>query len=835
MTVASAGTSGIVVNGLVSGITTTRVIQALLRGYQVPIDNLARQQTTLRSEAADYRTLSTDFQSVLTAAQALNTTSLWDLATATTSAPSVATADASAGAQTGSITFAVNQLAQANVLASTRGVSSEGTIVSSSPSLLLATGAAGIGFSSLSAGSGLSIGSHTITVTQSSAAAEVTGSAALASTTKITTGSNDSLTLTVDGTAYTLTLASGTYTPSGLVTAVDAAAQAAGAPVSAAIAPTGALRISTDRQGSLAAVTVTGGTALGSLSLTSGQSGSGANAVVTVDAVKTTLTSITPGAAVTLKASGTSSITATVSSAPDAAGALVAAGTAHAADVSTGNGSLSQVVAAINSSGLAVTASAVQIASGTYILQVAANTTGVDGSVTIDPNAFTGSALGSLQTITQAQDATVTVGGSNGYTLSSSTDTFSDLLAGTAVAVTSTGTATVTVTRDAAGEASKVQTLVTAANKALADIQRYAGYTTTRKVGGPLMGSAVLDSIKNQILSTFGSVGGTSSLGDLANAGVTLNKTGSIAFTSEKFTTAFTANPTSVEKLFTQDGTYTPSATANAGEVSFVAAGTDTTAGTYAVKVSHSATQGIDKGALGAGTVSVGETLTVKAGSLTAAYTTTAGESLGQIATGLNSAFGTAGLSLTAEVVSTGTRSQLEIVTNGYGSAASFSVASTASGTGTTGLGGPTAGTAASFSGTDVVGTIGGVAATGNGQALAAPPGAPLDGLSVLVTASGISVTTALGTLTYSPGVAQRLVSSMTAATDPSTGSITDAIKSLTQQATGLTSQINRYETIEKSQEAVLKQEFATMEVNLGKLKNESSMLTSQIARLPGF
>ena len=132
MTLASVnGANGnqIVVNGLVSGINTTAVIQALLQGYQAPITNTEEQQATETAQADDYRALNNDFQAVQTAAEALSTQSSWNLATATTSNADVATATAAAGAQTGSLAFTVNQLAQANVLASSSGVSSEGQIV----------------------------------------------------------------------------------------------------------------------------------------------------------------------------------------------------------------------------------------------------------------------------------------------------------------------------------------------------------------------------------------------------------------------------------------------------------------------------------------------------------------------------------------------------------------------------------------------------------------------------------------------------------------------------------------------------------------------------------
>jgi flagellar hook-associated protein 2 len=822
----------IVVNGLVSGINTTAVIQALLQGYQAPITNTEEQQATDTSQADDYRTLNNDFQALQSAAATLSTASSWDLATATTSNSSVATATAAAGAQTGSLAFTVNQLAQANVLASSSGVSSEGQVVTTSPALLVATGAAALGFSGLSAGAGLAIGSHTVTVTQSSAAATVTGQTALATSTAIVTGTNDTVDLTVNGSAYTLTLAPGAADgPAQLAAAVDAAATAAGAPVQASIDPTGALQLASDRQGSQASLTVTGGDALAALGLSTGQSATGADAIVSVDGTTTTLSSIDPGQQVTL-AAPSGSVVATVAGGPNAAGSLVAAGTADAADVATGSGSLAQVVSAINDSGLAATAAAIQLASGQYILQVSANQTGEDGAVTVDQQALAGSPLGRIDTIAQAQDATVSVGGATGYTLSSSSDTFGNLLPGTAITVASTGQATVTVTPDATGEAAKVSALVAAANKALSDITTLAGYNEATKTAGPLMGSAVVDGLQQQILSIVGSVSGTSTLGDSADVGITLESNGTLSFDQDTFESAYGANPKAVAALFTQGAAFTPSASGQAGEVSLVYAGNDTATGSYAVTVSHSATQATDAGAVVAGgVVGTAETLTFTQDGIDAEYSTAAGESLASVETGLNQVFAAAGLTVTAQLGAGGT--QLQVTSNGYGSAQGFQVTSTATGAGTTGLAGTVTGQPVTFAGTDVAGTIDGVAATGSGQVLSAPDADPtLAGLSVLVDATGISAPTDIGTIDYRPGVAQQLVSAMNGATDASSGSITSAINTLNAEATGLNSHISMLEKLESSQQAVLEQEFTTMETNLGNLKNESAQLSSQIADL---
>ncbi|MHB1583557.1 MAG: flagellar filament capping protein FliD [Acidimicrobiales bacterium] len=837
MTVSSTAGTGasppLLVNGLISGINTQQVIQALLQSYQIPITNLQDQQSTLNSQASDYQTINTDLQALLTAAEALNQPSSWNLMTASSSDQAVATATASPGATAGSLGFTVDQLAQSNILASAGTVSSQNATVTSASSFLVAVGAPALGFSGLAAAGGLAAGSHQIEVTQSSAAATVTGTALPASTT-ITTGSNDTLTVSVGGTAYTLTLAAGTYSPSQLASAVQQAATAASAPLDASVNAAGQLTLSSTEQGSSASLSVTGGTALSALGLTSGQAGTGTDAIVTVDGTATTLSAITPGQQVSL-AAPTGSITATVASAPpDGGTALVAAGSASASVVSSGNGSLSQVVSNIDNAGLGVSAQAVQVGAGQYILQVAAGTTGLAGAVTVDPTAFSGSPLDGLTTIAQAQDAKVTVGGSSGYSLTSGNDTFANLLPGTSVTVTGTGSTTVSVAADATGEAGKVSSLVSSANQVLSDIQSLAGYDAATKTGGPLMGSAVLTTLQQQVLSIFGATAGTSNLANAAGAGITLNQNGSLTFDQSAFEAAFAKSPSQVTDLFVQGGTFSPSSPSYQGQVSLLYAANASVPGSYAVSISHSATQATDTGAApSGGTISTPETLTITSGGQTANYTTTTGESLSSVASGLNAAFSAAGLGLSAQLVGSGT--QLQITSAQYGSAQSFTVTSTANGSGTTGLGGAV-GTPVTFTGTDVAGTINGVAATGDGQVLTAPASDPtLAGLAIQVTTPGISSATNLGTFTYTAGVAQQLASLAQTASNPGTGSISSAIAGLTNEATGLNSGIAMYQQMEASQQKVLQNEFATMEATLGTLKNESSLVSSQLSQLPGF
>jgi flagellar hook-associated protein 2 len=834
-------------NSLVGNFNSGQIIQAELQPYEIPEQNLQSQQSTLNGNIADYQQINSDLVALQTSAQQLAIGSGWQARQATSSDSAVATATAGPGTPVGSVEFLVQQLAAANSVVSSGTVSSTSQIVTSAPGFLVSSGGNQIGLGTLGAGTGLTLGSHTVTVSQSSAAGTTTGTIALGNqTTGIAVAAGaDSLNVTVNGTAYALNIAdapTGGYSGTALLGAVQSAITAAGAGtvLQAGYNSTGELVLSTVDQGSSQSLQVTGGTALGVLGLSAMASAStGVDGVVSLDGgAATTLTDVTPGAALTLTGpNGT--VNATIASAPlDVGGSLLQAGSVTADNVSTGNGSLAAVVANINGAGLGVTAAAVQTGPNQYILQMLSSTTGAAGDLSVDLNALSSSSLGALRQATAGADAEIQVGGTGGYTLSSSTNTFSGVLPGLSITAltTSTSPVTVSVAPDATAAATNVQTLVSAADTVLSDIQKYGGYDEQTKTGGPLMGSAVLQSITNEVQSIFASTEGTSTLGNAESIGITLSN-GTVNFNQSAFQTAYTANPAQVAAMFTQGGTFNPASPADAGLVSLSFASPTTRQGTYDVEVSQSASQATTTGAVNAsGAVTAGEQLTVAMGGSHIQFSTTAGETLTAIAAGINSALAAAGIDLSAQLVGNG--QQLQLSSDAYGSATSFSVTTNATGAGTTGLAGPAAvaGTPTTFSGTDVQGTINGVAATGQGQFLTAPKTDPtLAGLSLQVTATGITSLTDLGTFTYGAGLAQALSTLGSAMSDPATGSITQTIKNMQSQSTGLTSQISFYANIVAAEQKVLTNQFAHLQEQLGTLENQSSSLTSALSGLlPG-
>ncbi len=810
-------------------MNTQSIINALMVAYQQPQTNISNQISQINSNITDYQTIQNDLISLQTAADSINQTYLWDQTSVASSNSSIATATAAPGTPTGTVTFNVNQLAQGNVLMSNTPVASTNSIVATGP-LLLAQGASTLGFSSLSAGTGLTIGSHSITVNSALSGATVTGSS-VAPTTTITAGSNDTFSATINGTAQNFTLAAGTYTQSQLATALQSAS---GGLLNVAVGSNGGLTVSTASLGSSSSLAVTGGTALSALGLTANTTAvNGTAGSITVDGTVNTVDNVAAGSAVTLN-SGTGG---TIGTTVGATGFSTGSFTANYLNVNSG--SLSDVTNAINGAGIGIAASAVNLGSNQYVLELSSGTTGTQSQISLNNSALS-SSLGGLKQVTAAQNAQIQIGGNSGYTVSSQTNQVTGVMQGLTINLVSAQASgsqpvTLSVTPNAQAMASSVSTMVKAADQVLGDINTYAGYNATTAVAGPLMADPNMQLITQQVLNTVASaVGGTGGSLTSSSVGLNVTKDGTITFDANAFMTAYQQNPTQVAQLFSQGGTFSPSSSSYAGSVSFLYANDGAVPGSYAVSVSQSATQATDSGSvLASGTITAAEQLTVASGGVSGTYSATAGESLSNIASGLNSIFASNGMNVLASVVANSSGSQLVLKSGSYGSAASFSVTSNNVGSGQTGLA-TTVNTAASFSGIDVAGTINGVAATGTGQTLTAPQNDPtLSGMALLVTATGISSATNLGSFSYAPGIAGGLSSAANGGANPVTGSMTTTISNLNTQIQSLQFQYNSYTPMIQAEQTLLTQEYSNVEVQMGSLQSQSNWLSAQLSKLP--
>lgn len=537
---------GVSIPGLGSGMDISGLIDSLVSLEKTQQKALSTKVTAHKSTVSVYQALNTRFSAIKSATQDLNIPLDWRLNKATSSDSSV-TASAGADAISGSFSFVVKKLAQAQVSASFGTVSSTDTVIGSGSLLLGQTGS--IGLSNIT-GSGLASGAHTLKVTQASSGASVSGTPVADS---ITLNGTETLSVSIDGSPHTFTLTSGTYTQQSLAAMIS---DVSGGMLDASVNADKSLKLTTTHEGSVASLQVTGGSGLGSLGLVAGGATFGTDGVIEVDGVANTVSDIRPDGTNSVVLNGSAGTVTT------SFGGGMRVGTSTVKNISLGDGKLSTVVSNINAAGAGVTAGAVQVGPGQYKLQLQSTATGTAGAIGTDFSAFSG-VLGSMQTVTAAQDAVLRVGtGSNAYEITSSSNSVSGAMPGVTLNLSSadpTKTITVNVTGDAAGLADKVETMVKAVNDVLSFIKTNSAYNADTKTGGPLLGNYTARNLQQQLMSAMTSAVPGASLSAMGNVGMKVAQDGTISFDKAKFTSAYQSDPQAVVGLFVEGGLNGPS------------------------------------------------------------------------------------------------------------------------------------------------------------------------------------------------------------------------------------------------------------------------------------
>ena len=541
--VGNNGSGGTSLSGLVSGINTSQIIAELMTVAAQPQQQLESQRSSFQNRVQNYQSLNAALQTVGNDAKALATPVGWNVFAATTSDDTVATASTGAGAAGGNLSFTVNNLATSSALISSASVPALTTPVATGNLLLSQAGA--LGFSAVAGDQTLATGTHTLTVTQATTGASVTGTSIPPASTTVIAGTNDTLQYTLDGTAQSLTIAAGTYTPTQLAAAVSTAS---GGNLSAQINGSGQLELTTTSQGSAHSMTVTGGDGLSALGLVAGSSGTGTDGAVSVDGgPSVTVSDAHAGATVSLTSATGGTVTATLS------GGLVA-GTTKLTNVSTNSGDLTDVVNAINSSGANTTATAVQIGGGGYRLQLSSNATGAASDLTLAPNVFNGT-LGTLNVLQAGTDASITVGtGQNAYQVTSATNSVTGVMPGVTIGLVkaSATPVTVSVATDATSLSTQVQTMVNDINTVISQAKSSTQFDPSGQTTGALIGDSIVESLGGGLVAALTSEVAGSSLQDASAIGITVGSDSTIAFDSAKFSAALAANPQAVSALFQQ-------------------------------------------------------------------------------------------------------------------------------------------------------------------------------------------------------------------------------------------------------------------------------------------
>jgi flagellar hook-associated protein 2 len=208
-------------------------------------------------------------------------------------------------------------------------------------------------------------------------------------------------------------------------------------------------------------------------------------------------------------------------------------GTAH--NISLNSGSAADVASAINAANIGVRASVVTTNTG-VILQVSSSKSGTANSFTV------GGTDSTPKNVVAAQDAQASVGDPSigGYTVSSSSNTFTNLIPGVTFSANALANdVTLTVGSDATSISNKVQALVDAANAAMTEI------SSDTAQGAVLQSQYSARSLISSLESAVSS--GIASGGSLADYGVDLNSTGQFAFDATKFASAYAADPSGTQ------------------------------------------------------------------------------------------------------------------------------------------------------------------------------------------------------------------------------------------------------------------------------------------------
>ena len=502
--------------------------------------------------------------------------------------------------------------------------------------------------------------------------------------------------------------------------------------------------------------------------------------------------------------------------------------------IDSSNNSLQGIRDAINSANVGVRASIINDGSGTpYRLTLISTTTGASHSVRIGVSGDT--ALQSLlaydpsatQNLTQsqtAQDAKLTV---DGVSVSSASNSVTGALDGVTLKVLKAGTSQVTVARDSTAARAAIQAFAKAYNdfnKTIDDLTKFD--TTGNGNSGALLGDAAARTIQSRLRDALSSSlpsSGSGSLQFLAQAGVAFQKDGTLSIDTAKLSSALSSNPDGVAALFTSFGQASDSL------VKFNKAGNSSQAGAYNINVAALATQATLVGSAAASTTitqNVNDQLSATIDGVAALVTLPAGTySAATLAAQIQSTInGASELSSAGISVSVTQSAGVFTVTSArYGSASTVAVGGSAA----AGLFGSAP---VSTDGTDVAGTIDGVAAVGSGQTLTAGPGTAASGVAVDITGGVLG---ARGTVSFGRGFATKLggvlsdILSGTGLLANSTDGINSSIKDIDSQRTSLNSRLT-------SIEARYRAQFTALDTLLSSMQSTSTFLTQQLSVLNG-
>jgi flagellar hook-associated protein 2 len=881
---------GLSSTGIGSGLDVDGIISKLMAAEAAPLANYDKQTATLQARLGALGKLSAAIGAFQGSLSSLSSGATFQALSTKSADEKILTGSAGANAAPGKYNINVTQLAQAQSL-NTAGLASMSAMLGSGATTTLTFqfgsvsggqfGVAGNVLGAAVATGGIANGSLSINGTAIATGADTTSGKALAAAINAqdgTTGVTASAGKTATGAALfggfgavDASAAGSSYalTVNGVQIGAAAAGDASGGLGLTAAAIDGALSGSTATTNALAAagVTYTGTAAAGTLqffaadgsNLTVKETVSGAVSGGLAGAANANAgSSVTASAGVTLSSASGSPITIG-GSAPGAAGFAAGSGGSYlgagftqdgarasgSVTLAAGDQSLTGIRDAINKAKLGVSASIVSDGSGTpYHLVITSDKTGASASMKIgvagdgtnppDPAlaALLGYDPGGVQGLHQTSAAQSSHLNVNGIEVTSDSNNVGEAIQGLTLTVQDLGSTSLTVSRDSQSVTDGVNGFVKAYNDLNKTIASLTSYSADTKTGGPLQGDATVRSIQSTLRRALGvSLENGGNLTSLSQVGIAFQKDGSLAADSTKLSKAINDNFAGFGQLFAALGS------ASDGLVKFSASSAATKPGTYALNVTALATQGGLTSAApltGSTVIAPNTTWSVtlnQTDPATASKTQNIALPAGtynnaQLAAMLRAAInGNTTFSGAGDVVDTAVDAsgKLTLSSSRYGSTSNIALTSL-TGSAISDI----FGAAAPAAGTDVAGTIGGVAATGSGQTLSAAPGSAADGMQLAITGGA---TGDRGTVTFSQGYAYQL-NNLAASFIGTSGLITGKSDGINVSIKAVATQKDTFNARLADIEKRYRAQFTALDTMLASMQSTSSYLTQQLAAL---
>lgn len=870
--------------GIGSGLNVNDLVSRLMAAESMPLSRYDTKTAAYQGKITAYGQVSSAVNSFQSALATLNSPNTFSALTASSTNKDLLSATASTGAVPGKYKINVTQLAQAQSLMTGGQASTSKQIGDGSKTTLtfqfgnVSGGTFGATGNALGAGiasSGIATGSLTINGTAISTNGTTRSARDLAQVindesknTGVTAKAGTTTTsATLFGGFGDVTVTSGSYALS--VGGVKVASSDGSTTVTAASIDT-ALATNTVKDGLAAAnITMTGSAANGDLqffaadgsniNIAEAVSGSVTGGIGLSSSAANTGSSTTVTAGVTLSSADGSQIEiggnnpAAAGLAAGSAGSYIGAGFVQDGSQASGtvtldtkDQTLQGIRDAINKANIGVTATIVSDGSANpYHLVVTSNKTGAKSSMKISAdgadggpvNAGIASLLGydpnGAQGMTQtsgAQDTKLTM---NGIAVTSSGTTVDDVVQGVSMDLSATGSTTLTVGQDSSSVTTAVNGFVKAYNDLNSTIAKLTAYDPETKSGAVLQGDSAVRSIQTQLRRVLGTPveGLNSNMKNLSQVGIAFAQDGSLKVDSTKLNNAISKNFNDIAGLFAAAGA------ASDGGITYNKSGTATQPGEYAVNITKMATQGALTSASplsGSTTIASNTTWTVTLNQTDPAtdskvqnikvpagtYTNDQLSSMLRAAINGNTTFSSAGDAVETAIDGSG---NLSISSSKYGETSNISIASV-TGTPVSDL----FGAATAVKGSDVEGTIGGVAATGNGQLLTAAAGSKAAGIELKV---GSGVTGDRGTVTFSQGYAYALTNLAKSFTgkDSLIASKTDGLNASIKAVADQRDRFNQHLT---QVEAMYRAQFTSLDSMLSSMQSTQSYLTQQLAAI---